>query len=159
RRHEVLRTTFPAREGKPVQEISPDLSLRVEFVDLRHRTENERETQARSLARIEAETPFDLGRGPLLRIKLLQLADQEHVLLVTMHHIVSDAWSMGITVREFRQLYEAHCQGKQDAGLPELAIQYADFAAWQRQWLQGEVLEEQLGYWRMQLADAPVLDL
>ena len=159
RRHEVLRTRFPSRDGRSMQEISKELPLRLEITDLRDQAEDERESEARRLARIEAGAPFDLARGPLLRVKLLQLGEQDHVLLVTMHHIVSDAWSVGIMVREFRQLYQAYVEGKQEAGLPLLRIQYADFAAWQRQWLQGEVLQQQLDYWRTQLADAPLLDL
>src|SRR5207244_9336218 len=98
----------------------------------------------------EASIPFDLGRGPLLRGKLLRLGEEEHVLLLSMHHIVSDGWSVGVLVRELGVLYEAYAGGK-ESPLPELPIQYADYAEWQRENLQGEVLEEQLGYWRKQL--------
>src|SRR6185503_1558579 len=103
--------------------------------------------------------PFDLQRGPLLRVQLLQLSEDEHVLLVTMHHIVSDGWSMGVLVREVAALYTAFSSG-QPAALEELPIQYADYAVWQREWLREEVLERQLSYWREQLAGAPaVLEL
>src|SRR5204862_19158 len=102
--------------------------------------------------------PFDLSRGPLLRARLLNVADDEHILLFTMHHIISDGWSMGVLVEEVTQLYERYARG-QDSPLPELAIQYADYAAWQRGWFKGAVLEQHLGYWREQLADAPVLEL
>jgi amino acid adenylation domain-containing protein len=158
RRHEVLRTSFGVREGQPVQEIAAELRLGLEEIDLRRGGEQEREAEVRRMAREEARAPFDLAHGPLLRMKLLQLGDQERVLLVTMHHIVSDGWSMGILVREFRRLYEAEVKGEELA-LEELQIQYADFAVWQREWLKGEVLEKQLAYWRKQLAGLPVLEL
>src|SRR5438034_897171 len=107
----------------------------------------------------ESGTPFDLGRGPLLRGKLLRLGEEEHALLLTMHHIVSDGWSVGVLVRELGVLYEAYAGGK-ESPLPELPIQYADYAEWQREYLQGEVLEEQLGYWRKQLGgELPVVEL
>ncbi|HVR99853.1 MAG TPA: amino acid adenylation domain-containing protein, partial [Thermoanaerobaculia bacterium] len=150
-RHETLRTTFAEREGRPVQVIAPELALQMPVVDLSHLEEAERE--ALRLARAEAAQPFDLRRGPLLRLALIRLDEQDHLLLMTMHHIVSDGWSMGVLLREIAVLYE-------DSPLPELAVQYADFAVWQRSWLQGEALEAQLGYWRRQLAGAPqVLEL
>ncbi|HVR96627.1 MAG TPA: amino acid adenylation domain-containing protein, partial [Thermoanaerobaculia bacterium] len=148
RRHEALRTTFTSREGRPVQRIA---APRVELPVLDLSQADERE--ALRLAREEAERPFDLERGPLLRLALLRLGEQDHVLLMTMHHIVSDGWSMGVLLREVVALYEG-------LPLPELGVQYADFAVWQRRWLHGEVLEAQLAYWRRQLADAPrVLEL
>jgi amino acid adenylation domain-containing protein len=123
-------------------------------VDLRNLPEPEREAEAQQLATEEARRPFDLAQGPLLRAILLRLDKEEHVLLLTMHHIVSDGWSMGILFRELSALYGAFSVGK-PSPLPELPIQYADFAVWQRQWLQGEVLEAQLAYWRKQLDGAP----
>ena len=158
RRHEVLRTAFPARDGKPAQEIAPELSLQIDETDLRHLAPEAREEEARRMAQLEVERPFNLAQVPLLRAKLIRLGEQDHVLLVTMHHIVSDGWSMGIVAREFMQLYESHVQGK-PSPLPEPVIQYADFASWQREWLCDEVLEEQLGYWRYQLAQIEPLNL
>ena len=104
----------------------------------------------------EAAEPFDLKQGPLIRARLLQLGEQDHVLLVTMHHIVSDGWSMGVLINELNALYAASCQGQPDP-LPPLAIQYADYAAWQRSRLDGERLERQSKYWRQALAGAPVV--
>ena len=106
----------------------------------------------------EASRPFDLSRGPLFRARLLRLGPEEHVVLVTMHHIVSDAWSMGILIREVSTLYEAFCRGE-PSPLPEPPIQYADYAVWQREYLQGQVLEAQLTYWRQRLAGLPALEL
>jgi hypothetical protein len=132
--------------------------LEIGQIDLQDRPEQEREVAARNIAREDLSVPFDLARGPLIRAKLLRLGNEEHVLLVNMHHIVSDAWSIGIMVREIAQLYEAARMGK-DAGLPELKIQYGDYAEWQREWLQGEVLEGQIEYWRKQLEGVRELEL
>jgi acyl carrier protein len=150
RRHEALRTRFETANGQPVQVIedAPILNLRV--VDLKQLPESEREIEAQRIAREDACLPFDLRRCPLVRATLLNLADKEHVALFTMHHIVSDAWSKGVLVREVAALYEAFSQGR-PSPLPELPIQYADYAVWQRNWLQGEVLEKQLAYWRERL--------
>jgi amino acid adenylation domain-containing protein len=158
RRHEVLRTTFRSIAGEPVQVIAPVLNLPVAVVDLGNLPEPEREAEVRRLATEEAQRPFDLAQGPLLRVTLLRLGDYEHVFLVTMHHIISDGWSIGVFIREAVALYGALSSGA-PAPLPELPIQYADFAVWQREWLQGEVLESQLGYWRRQLADISALQL
>ena len=157
-RHEVLRTVFPMRDGRPVQEIAPALDLRIVEIDLRDLPDAEREGEAQRLAQAESEQGFDLSAGPLLRVKLVQLQEEEHVLLITMHHIVSDAWSMGIVMREFSQLYEAYSRGE-ESPLAKPKLQYADYAVWQRRWLQGDVLEEQLGYWRNQLAGMEILEL
>jgi amino acid adenylation domain-containing protein len=154
RRHEVLRTTFTEVNGQPVQAIAPSLTLKIPVVDLQALPETERDAEVLRLAAKETQLPFDLARGPLLRVTLLKLGLSEHVLLLTMHHIVSDAWSNGVFIRELAALYEAFCTG-QPSPLPELSIQYADFAHWQRQWLQGEVLETLLSYWQQQLAGAP----
>ncbi|MCP4663702.1 MAG: non-ribosomal peptide synthetase, partial [bacterium] len=155
RRHEVLRTTFPAASGRPRQVIAPRLELALPLVDLRSPAQERREAEALRLAAEEALRPFDLRTGPLIRSTLLRLADEEHVLLVTMHHIVSDGWSMGIFFRELQALYAAARYSVSAPGLPELPIQYADFAYWQRRWLSGEVLEAELAYWRAELAGAP----
>ncbi|WP_164020355.1 non-ribosomal peptide synthase/polyketide synthase [Pyxidicoccus trucidator] len=159
RRHEVLRTSFPAEAGQPFQSIAPPAPLPLERVDLSALPSVEREAEARRLIEAECRKPFSLSRGPMLRALLLKLAHTEHVLLLNMHHISSDGWSMGVLAREVAALYEAFSQG-QPSPLSELPVQYADFAAWQRQWLQGEALEAQLSYWRQQLASAPqVLEL
>ncbi len=154
RRHEALRTTFEAVAGRPVQVVAPTLTVPLPALDLRALSEAEREAGVRRLATAEAQQPFDLELGPLVRVTLLQLGDEEHVLLVTMHHIVSDGWSMSVFIRELVVLYQAFLSGA-PSPLPELPIQYADFAVWQLQWLQGEVLEKQLSYWKKQLGDNP----
>jgi len=154
RRHESLRTTFRAERGQPVLVISSEATLPLKAVDLGHLPESAREDEVRRRAGEEAQKPFDLTRGPLMRGSLLRLAEREHVLLLTMHHIVSDGWSSGILVREVAALYQAFRSG-QPSPLPELPIQYVDYAAWQRQWQQGELLEAQLAYWRQQLQGAP----
>jgi amino acid adenylation domain-containing protein len=153
-RHEVLRTTFAAPEGRPVQVIAPALSLKLPLIDLRRLSEVAGQVLVRRLATQEAQHSFDLTYGPLIRAILLQLSAQEHVLLLTMHHIVSDGWSTGVLIRELATLYQAFSIGE-TASLPDLCIQYADFALWQREWLRGEVLERQLAYWKEQLRTAP----
>ncbi|HEX5705834.1 MAG TPA: amino acid adenylation domain-containing protein, partial [Pyrinomonadaceae bacterium] len=153
RRHESLRTTFTAGD-EPSQVIKDTLTLALPVTDLRHLAKAEREREARRLAEVEAREPFDLTRGPLLRASLLRLEDAEHALLFTMHHIVSDGWSMGVLVGEVATLYSAFVAGE-PSPLPELSVQYADFAVWQREYLSGEVLERQLSYWRKQLEGAP----
>ncbi|MGZ3461025.1 MAG: condensation domain-containing protein, partial [Archangium sp.] len=154
RRHESLRTTFRAEESGPVQVIAPELTVALPVMDLTHLPESARHPEMLRLAREEASRPFDLTRGPLLRTTLLRLGEREHVLLLDMHHVVSDGWSLGVLIREMAALYEAFTSGR-EAVLPELPIQYADYAAWQRGWLQGEVLEAQLAFWRQQLTGAP----
>jgi amino acid adenylation domain-containing protein len=156
RRHEVLRTTFRVKDGKPIQVIAPKPSVSLPVEDLTHLAEEEREAEALRLVQEEARQPFDLTEGPLLRARLLRLGDRDHVAAVTTHHIVSDGWSMGIFVEELSALYGAFSQGKASP-LPELAVQYADFAQWQRQWLQGDALEAQLAYWEDQLRDQPLM--
>ncbi|WP_414445215.1 amino acid adenylation domain-containing protein [Burkholderia sp. 22PA0106] len=155
-RHEVLRTTFGTHEGQPVQQIAATLSIDLPVVDLSSLDEARQEQEARELARQETERRFDLVRGPLLRAKLLRLDAQRHVMLFTLHHIVSDGWSMGLLVKEFAALYAAVLDGEPD-GLPPLAVQYADFSVWQRGWLRGEVLDAQLAYWTDALRGAPEL--
>ncbi|HKH45887.1 MAG TPA: amino acid adenylation domain-containing protein, partial [Thermoanaerobaculia bacterium] len=158
RRHAVLRTSFVAQAGQPVQVIAPPEAVRLELqgLDLSEVPDEVREDGARELALEEARSPFDLGHGPLLRSGLLRLAEREHLLLVTLHHIVSDGWSLGVLLREIEALYPAFLRGE-PSPLPELPLQYADFARWQRSWLQGEVLERQLAYWKEKLAGAPTL--
>ena len=158
RRHEALRTTFRPVEQGAVQVVHPAAPAHLPVLDLTGLAPQDREDEARRLAREDAERPFDLERGPLLRATLLRLADEEHVLLLTMHHIVSDGWSMGVLFRELFTLYESFSRGlraRPASPLPPLAVQYADFAVWQRGWLQGEVLQRQLDWWRERLGGAP----
>ncbi|WP_223644877.1 non-ribosomal peptide synthetase [Corallococcus sp. EGB] len=153
-RHEALRTTFFEEEGQPFQHIHAPAAWALPVEDLSSLDESAREAETLRLATREARQPFHLVHGPLLRTALLRLAEETHVLLVTMHHIVSDGWSMGVLIRELASLYESFSGGRTPA-LPPLPVQYADFALWQRQWLQGETLEAQLGYWKQQLSGAP----
>ncbi|HEU4834641.1 MAG TPA: amino acid adenylation domain-containing protein, partial [Pyrinomonadaceae bacterium] len=156
KRHEVLRTSFAVVDQQPVQVIAPDVSLTLTVQDLTSLPEPEREAETIRLADAEAHQPFDLSCGPLLRVKLLRLDETEHVVLMTMHHIITDGWSLGVLIREVAVLYRAFAQGE-PLPLPELPVQYADFAMWQRERLQGEELERQLSYWREQLAGAPAI--
>ncbi|MEG4234725.1 amino acid adenylation domain-containing protein [Microcoleus sp. Pol11C3] len=159
RRHEALRTTFSAVNGQPIQVIHAPVTLLLPIVDLRELPETEREVEAQRLATEEGQRPFDLVNEQLLRVKLLHLGEEEHLLLLTMHHIVSDGWSIGVFMRELTALYEAFSTEK-SSSLPELPIQYADFAAWQNEWLVGEVLDVQLNYWKRHLGgQLPVLEL
>ncbi|WP_043408130.1 non-ribosomal peptide synthetase, partial [Archangium violaceum] len=154
RRHHSLRTTFGSEAGQPVQRIAPSASLPLSLVDLSSLPPSERQEEARRLASHAVMRPFDLAHGPLLHASLFKLEAQLHLLALSMHHIVSDGWSMGILVREMAALYQAFSSG-QPSPLPELPLQYADYAVWQRNWLQGSALEQQLDWWRHQLADAP----
>ena len=156
RRHEALRTNFTTIEGQPIQVIASTLELKLLFVDLQNLPFDEREVEAQRLATNEAQQPFDLEREPLVRVMVLQLGSSEYVFLLIVHHIIFDGWSTGVFIRELAALYEAKCTGK-PLILPELPVQYADFAVWQRHWLTGEVLETQLNYWKQQLKDAPTL--
>jgi FkbH-like protein len=151
-RHEILRTTFSAgSNGQPVQIITPTLALPLTITDLSALPETEQEARARRLITEQAQRRFDLAQAPLMRAALLRLDDEEHVAVFTMHHLISDAWSMNTLIRELAALYGAFSTGVATS-LPELPIQYADFAHWQQQWMQGETLETLLSYWRKQLA-------
>ncbi len=156
RRHEVLRTSFPSIEGIPTQVINPEANLLFKIVDLSNTDKIKRNTQLQQSLQQEITTPFNLATGPLIRSNLWQLSSNEYVLLINIHHIVSDGWSMGVFLQELSSLYQAFTQGE-PSPLAELPIQYADFALWQRQWLRGEVLETQLNYWQEQLDGAPEL--
>lgn len=153
RRHEALRTSFEARNGVPVQVIAPPSSVPLQFVDLTGLPQPEREAEALRLTTKEGLRQFDLSRGPLLRTHLFRLDEEEHILLLTMHHIISDGWSLDVLMGEVATLYQDFSAGAAPS-LPELPIQYADYASWHREWLQGEALESQLAYWREQLAGA-----
>jgi len=156
RRHEVFRTTFTVINDHPVQVINKNAIFKLLVHELQELDESQRRLRVSAWAEEDARRRFDLTKGPLLRANLLRLGETEHVLLLTIHHIISDGWSVGVFVRELAALYEAYTAGR-PSPLTELSIQYADFAGWQRDWLQGERLEEQLSYWRTQLADAPPL--
>ena len=151
-RHEALRTTFSAIEGKPVQAIAPTVTLTLAVTDLRQLTEAEREDRVRQMVVEEAEKPFDLSKESLLRACLLRLNEEEWVLLLTVHHIVFDGWSEGLLFAELATLYEAFSTGK-PSPLTHLPVQYADFATWQHQWLRGEFREALLDYWKQQLGN------
>lgn len=157
-RHEVLRTTFSLCDGQPIQIISPAFDLPWSLHDLSDLPEDERETAAYHLAGKEAQRSFDLAHGPVLRGQLLRLSSTHHILVLTLHHIAIDAWSVGVFFRELAVLYDAYQHG-QPSPLPTLALQYADYALWQRQTLQGATLERLLDYWRQHLADLPTLHL
>jgi len=154
RRHEVLRTSFISVDGEPAQVIAPSLRLELPVQDLRDLSVAEGQAELERLSEEEARRPFDLGQGPLLRAGVLRVTDEQQVLLLNMHHIISDGWSVGIFFRELSLLYEAAYQGRRSP-LPELPIQYANYAQWQRERLSGAKLAELLGYWRKQLAGAP----
>ncbi len=162
RRHESLRTTFRAPAGLPVQWISRQLAVELPLCDLAALPDAARAAEAARLAAAEARTPFDLERGPVLRLRLLRLQASEHRLLIAMHHIVTDDWSLWVFVSELAALYAAALRGEASTSqtLPPLPVQYADFAAWQREWLLGGELERQMAWWRQSLrGPLPVLDL
>lgn len=155
-RHETLRTTFAIVDAEPVQVIAPSYQLSLVVHDLRNLPAEERMGRAQTLAAIEAQRPFNLKSGPVLRAELVKTDDADHILLFTIHHIAADGWSTEVLFRELFQLYEARRNGR-SADLPELVVQYADFACWQRKRLTGALLEKQLAYWKRQLQDAPAL--
>ena len=153
-RHESLRTRFVEVEGEPFQVIEPDCRIELGLEDLSGGEESAQQERVQEALRSEARMPFDLMRGPVLRVKLLRLGAQDHVLLRTMHHIVSDGWSEGVFNHELMVLYEAFVEGRENPLRP-LRVQYADFALWQRRWLEGGALERGLSYWKEQLAGIP----
>jgi len=156
RRHEVLRTCFPTSEGQPRQVIDTEATINIKEIDLQQLETTEKETVLSQLVNQEAITPFDLERGPLIRASLWQLSETEYVLMLNMHHIISDGWSIRIFTQEISALYQAFATGEASPLAP-LPIQYADFTLWQRQWLSGSVLENQQSYWQSQLEGVPEL--
>jgi amino acid adenylation domain-containing protein len=158
RRHEALRTSFQLVDGRAFQVMRPAQKLSISLIDLSSLSDAERDSKTSLLIREEARRPFDLSKGPFLRATLLRRSDDDHVLVVTTHHIVSDAWSMGILTRELWILYETYAN-ENPSPFPELTVQYADYAVWQREWLQGEVLESQLAYWKTRLDNIPIVNL
>ncbi|MBW4678521.1 MAG: amino acid adenylation domain-containing protein [Microcoleus vaginatus WJT46-NPBG5] len=151
RRHEALRTSFVEIQGELAQIIHNNVNIALSVIDLSGLPASNRDAEVPRLAVEDAGKPFNLTQCPLLRVTLLRLNPEEHIALLTMHHIISDGWSMGVFLNELAALYEAFCAGN-PSPLPELPVQYADFAIWQRQWLQGEVLQSQLNYWKQQLS-------
>jgi len=154
RRHESLRTTFETIDDQPVQVVAPSLHLPLAVSDLTSLPEAQREDEARRLAMAEVQRPFNLQTGPLLRALLFKLGDADHVLILNTHHIISDRWSLGVLSQELAALYEAYIAGH-SSPLPELTIQYADYAVWQRNYLSGPTLDLQLHYWKQKLEGAP----
>jgi len=158
-RHEVFRTTFADKSGKPVQVISDNLELNLEIEDLTGLEKDACEIEIRKRAKAEATYAFNLATGPLIRVKLLKTSNVEHIIIFTVHHIISDGWSMGIMISEIATFYEAFST-ENEPEIDELSIQYADYATLQKNWLQGEVLENQLNYWKDKIGiDPPVLEL
>ncbi|MCD4691423.1 MAG: amino acid adenylation domain-containing protein, partial [Calditrichales bacterium] len=158
-RHESLRTTFISKNGKPLQALTPVLTLQIPVEDISHLPTKEREDKTIELATQEARKPFNLEKGPLMRVSVIKVSDTGHVILSTMHHIISDGWSIGVLVTEITQLYDAFSKG-QPSTLPKLPIQYPDYAAWQKKYLEGEVFEKQLDFWKEHLFSIPpVLEL
>jgi hypothetical protein len=151
-RHEILRTVFPSEDGKARQQILAQVDFRNDRIDVSHY--DDREAMAQEICRTEAATPFDLARGPLFRGKVIKLAEREHILMLNMHHIVSDGWSLGVLIKELGIILEG-------SALPALPIQYADYSVWQREWLEQDgILQRQLAYWQEKLAGVPeCLDL
>ncbi len=159
RRHEALRTTFAQHDGQARQLIHESLTPEWAEEDLRHLPEDIREPRALELATVEARRPFNLEQGPLLRILLIQLGEEDHVLVMSTHHIISDQWSYGVIARDLVKCYNAWCAGEPFRIQPDLPIQYADFALWQRTWLTGSVLAEQVEHWKSKLSDLPSIAL
>ncbi|MHC2831692.1 amino acid adenylation domain-containing protein [Bacillus sp. F9_6S_D1_P_5] len=155
-RHEVLRTTFTEVEGSPMQVIKPPSEIQLSVIDLSRGDLGVQSTQVQQLIKELTDYKFDLSQGPLFRSHLVKIGKCECVLVMVMHHIISDGWSNELLIREFGQFYESFATG-QSFSIPELPVQYVDYAAWQRNWLEGGVLESQLGYWKRNLADAPPL--
>ncbi|MGH3612743.1 MAG: condensation domain-containing protein, partial [Pseudonocardia sp.] len=157
-RHESLRTTFETVDGRGVQVVHPPSVVSVPVVDLSELAADERDAQLRQVVATEISQPFDLGRGPLLRLSVLRLSAAEHVMTVAMHHIITDGWSMGVLMAELGVFYSAAVRGEPPV-LPVLAVQYVDYAVWQRELLSGPVFDTALGYWRAQLAGVAPLEL
>ena len=157
RRHEVLRTTFEMVEGQ-LNQVVVETTLILNLVDLRYLPAQGKDTEVRRQAIALSHSPFDLAADLLLRVTVFQLEPTEHILFLSLHHIIADGWSIGVLIQEISTLYTAFIAGK-SSPLPDLPIQYADFTCWQREYLQGEVLESQLTYWKSHLTDIPILNL
>ncbi len=158
RRHEILRTAYQVVDGEPMQLILPEVTFDLPVIDLRQLPLEEQKIRTEQIVHEEAQRPFNLTQGAIPRAVMIQLKNEEYLLVYTMHHIVSDGWSMDVLNREMGILYEAFITGR-PSPLAELPVQYADFASWQRKWLQGDVVEQKINYWKQQLAGVPVLQL
>ncbi len=158
RRHESLRTIIGSEDGVPVQLVAPELTISLPVDDLRSIPRADRDARAEFLTVEEARRRFDLGTGPLIRARLLRHEEEDHVLLITVHHVISDGWSIGVITEELGALYESFCRGNR-ASLPDLTLQYGDFAIWQKQWLESSKLTDQLAYWTRKLAALPLLEV
>ena len=158
RRHEILRSQIRIVDGRPAQVAVAVSRFELPVTDLRSSTETEREREVRDRIKAEAEWQFDFSTGSFLRAVVLQISNDQHILILTTHHIVADAWSMGILTRELWTLYDA-IANERTSPLQELAVQYADYAVWQREWLQGDVVESQLSYWKEELKELPIFNL
>ncbi|MBV6623050.1 MAG: amino acid adenylation domain-containing protein [Rivularia sp. (in: Bacteria)] len=158
RRHEALRTSLLTVDGEPVQAIYADINLQIPLINLQYLSETEREEQAQKIAIEEVKQPFVLSECPLIRLKLLQINEQNHILLLTIHHVIFDGWSIGIFLKELAVVYQ-NLSDNRLVDLPDLQLQYADYSVWQQEYLQGQVLENQLAYWKQQLADISTLQL
>jgi len=158
RRHDTLRTVFQNVRGLPVQVVLPRLTISLTVTDLRNVPATDRPAQSETLTAGEARRRFDLSAGPLIRTSLLRLDDDDHVLLVTIHHVVSDGWSIGVFSDELGAIYDSYCRGL-ESPLPELPLQYGDFAVWQKQWLERSPFADQLSYWDRQLSNLPLLEI
>ena len=156
RRHDVMRTTFTTVDGEPCQQVHEFAEFQIISIDLMHTEWTHRQRRVLEIVDEATKRGFDLATGPLSRMKLIKLDDDEHVLIMVMHHIISDGWSIQIIVKEISQLYAAFAAGKQSP-LSELTIQYADYAVWQREWFQEEVAENHLQYWKNQFDGTPEL--
>src|SRR5829696_131922 len=154
KRHEALRTSFAADDGLPVQVIAPSLKFEIPLIEIRHLPEAERMAHVEKLVTSECQRSFDLTRPPLMRATLVAMGEHDHVLVMMMHHIIGDVWSVRVVMKELAALYEAFLAG-QPSPLPELPIQYCDYSTWQREWLQGEALQSQLAYWKQKLIGMP----
>jgi len=154
RRHESLRTTFELRDGEPVQVVHEVSEWKLPLLDLSALPEAQQEQELEALMTREAERPYVLTEGPVLRTTLIKLGDEHHILQIVIHHIVSDGWSIGVLVKEVAALYQAYIR-REASPLPELPVQYADYAEWQREWLQGRAAAKQLSYWKRQLSGSP----
>ena len=158
RRHEVLRSTIHVEDEDPFQVVSPLEPIHAEFMDLMDMPRDELQDKVQSMVNNAKKDTFDLEKGPLLKARLLRLREQDHALILSMHHIVSDGWSLNVLLQEISALYGV-LQSENSAAIPDLSVQYADYAVWQRNWLTGEELNRQLDYWESQLREAPILEL
>ena len=158
RRHEILRTTFLEYRGRPVRVVRPPKAVNIRRVDLSHLPSSQQQSEVQELLFNQARIVFDLVRGPMFHSMLARLSDTEHIFAFTLHHIIADGWSMGVFLSEAMALY-GRLQSGRTINLPKLPIQYGDYVRWQRQWLEGEVSREQLEYWKLQLRDAPILEM